>query len=484
MRNCQRSNLMRHLKLQAAAAEDEELPAAEDDPPDEAEEAVAAKNGQLPTVEPHEAEEAAAAEDDPPDEAEEAAAVKDGELPTVESDEAQEAAAAGDDALPEGEDKQADAVAAAEERTMAKTPEAEKAAAAQDEALRTGEGTIEEDAVAKQVVELPPGGADDALRKLCEEEAKLAEEAAKLQLAREVLETQKAAQDAEQKTSPLQNEVAEDEAEEQDEQSLSLEAGPSKQQRPRSSRAGSPALRAASAASTPRTSRNELVGKPVMQHPLEMPTPARASSSTSRPGSSAAPKEPELPPSSSRSRPPSASRVRQGSQPPAPNASALPQQAVPLGADPLGALAKASSRQNSPAPRASAKKEKALPSISAPSSASELRKRTQSSSQPPPRETHSAEPISRRSDSLDPVRPQRGGRGSQKGSAEPNPASTMPRTPPKAGWSEAEGDVGLASQMRQRAEQIAMGQSMGAKDREDSLLRMLDNRQGRNRGVL
>ena len=62
-------------------------------------------------------------------------------------------------------------------------------------------------------------------------------------------------------------------------------------------------------------------------------------------------------------------------------------------------------------------------------------------------------------------------------------ASAPPKSP-KAGWS-ADGDGdGLAGKVRQRADQIAMGQSMGAKDREDSLLRMLDNRQGRNRGVL
>jgi len=62
--------------------------------------------------------------------------------------------------------------------------------------------------------------------------------------------------------------------------------------------------------------------------------------------------------------------------------------------------------------------------------------------------------------------------------------SLPPRTPPKAGWQAEEEDTHLASKVRQRAEQVAMGQSMGAKDREDSLLRMLDNRQGRNRGVL
>jgi len=243
-----------------------------------------------------------------------------------------------------------------------------------------------------------------------------------------------------------------------------------------SSRAGSPALRAASvlANMTPRTAEaaaNKLCGEKVAQHPLEpTPTPARASSSKSRPPAldvsedAPRPSSRGLPPSAgAKSRAASATGSSRSEKEKAAAGSRPPEESVPLGNDPLGAL-KAS--------------KKARPHSKAPASAGELRasQRAQSS-QHTPRATHSAEPAARRKDSMEP--PQQPLRSLSRNDSLP------PRTPPKAGWhAEESEDVMLASKVRQRAEQIAMGQSMGAKDREDSLLRMLDNRQGRNRGVL
>jgi len=222
--------------------------------------------------------------------------------------------------------------------------------------------------------------------------------------------------------------------------------------------------------------------------------PARPSS---RPASPAA--SPALPPVRPSSRPPSPS-LKHPSRPasPAPQPARPPsrplsqpsrpcsrsdsqsaQQKIPLGADPLGALAV--SRQQTPAAinlAPGAAKASPLPPPRAPASADAGCRPRAQSSQPTPRTTQSAEPAPRRrhsSHSTGPKVPR----------AARDPQSSPP-PPPTPGW-EGRGDEAssaLTQTMRRRAEKMEADQKSSAKEREDSLLKMLDNRQGRQRGVL
>lgn len=198
----------------------------------------------------------------------------------------------------------------------------------------------------------------------------------------------------------------------------------------------------------------------------------------SRPGS----RPSSRPPSQSSSRPGSRSEKRLSSQP------------VPLGSDPLGALA--ASRQQTPkgdaalATPAGAAIDASLPPclapVRAPSSASDTLDRQRAhSSQPPVRATQSAEGM-RRAGSME--APQR--RGSWDGSGQKVSRSGIESMssppPPAAGWASGEDLSSSMSQtMRRRAEKVAADQQANTKEREDSLLRMLDNRQQqRQRAVL
>jgi len=186
------------------------------------------------------------------------------------------------------------------------------------------------------------------------------------------------------------------------------------------------------------------------------------------------------PPAKPLSRQPSRPPSRPSSRPPAAGV-VLQQQPVPLGADPLGALA--ASRQ--PAPPDEAGKVP-LPKASPPLSAGPIVGKRSKSSQPTPRTSHSAEPAVRRSGSVEPLHPLRAGlRGPPKA---PPKALDAPLQLPRAGWSGLSGDAGapagVVDKTRRRAAQVAAGQSANAKDREDSLLRMLDNRQQRARAVV
>jgi len=242
----------------------------------------------------------------------------------------------------------------------------------------------------------------------------------------------------------------------------------------------------------------------VISHPLSRPA-AEVGGSSSRPASSdlrgqaseelSAPRPPSRPLSQPSSQPgPPASRLpappsrlpapsrrestsRSSSRPP----SQPPPQQVPLGADPLGALAAA--RQ--PAAEKQGKRGDAPPNSAGPSHG----KRSQSSE--PLRTAHSAEPAVNRS--MEPLQVPKhlrahGGRSQsqlQRGSQPAmmagvrHSASPAPVLPPQPGWAAPGEDAALSLTltMRQRAEKVAADQRASAKDREDSLLRMLENRQ-------
>lgn len=206
-----------------------------------------------------------------------------------------------------------------------------------------------------------------------------------------------------------------------------------------------------------------------------------------------------LPVSRPSSRPPAAAS-RSSSRPGSRSESGIPSKLVPLGADPLGALAV--SRQQTPtngapgppvAPRASPLPPRGeVPRPSPPASAdAAVRKRSQSSQPAPPRSTQSAEPTLRRAGSLEAPARRHSSRSGSHGSRpkvvrDPlaGPISSPP--PASAGWTGAGDDFSssMSMTMRRRAEKVAADQSATAKDREDSLLRMLDNRQTRQRAVM
>jgi len=205
-----------------------------------------------------------------------------------------------------------------------------------------------------------------------------------------------------------------------------------------------------------------------------------------------------LPASRPSSRPPAAAS-RSSSRPGSRSESGIPSKLVPLGADPLGALAV--SRQQTPtngaqvtpvAPRASPLPPRGeAPRPSPPQSADVANRKRSQSSQPTPRSTQSAEPTLRRAGSLEAPARRHSTRSGSHGSrpkAQRDPLAGPQSSPPPvvAGFAGAGDDFSssMSGTMRRRAEKVAADQNATAKDREDSLLRMLDNRQTRQRAVM
>lgn len=189
---------------------------------------------------------------------------------------------------------------------------------------------------------------------------------------------------------------------------------------------------------------------------------------------------PQSRPSSRPSSRPPASRPGSRSE----NQSAPQGVPVALGADPLGAMA--ASRRQTPRegapPKAAVLPPCQLP-VRASSSADAPHRQRAHSSQPSARETQSAEPSLRRSGSVEIPKRHSTRHSSERSGTRSDPQSSPP--PPSSGWTGAGDDLSssLSFTMRRRAEKVAADQNANAKDREDSLLRMLDNRT-RQRGVL
>eukprot|EP00747_Dinoflagellata_sp_TGD_P146301 gnl/TRDRNA2_/TRDRNA2_176678_c3_seq5.p1 gnl/TRDRNA2_/TRDRNA2_176678_c3~~gnl/TRDRNA2_/TRDRNA2_176678_c3_seq5.p1 ORF type:complete len:2107 (+),score=520.22 gnl/TRDRNA2_/TRDRNA2_176678_c3_seq5:39-6359(+) len=258
--------------------------------------------------------------------------------------------------------------------------------------------------------------------------------------------------------------------------------------------------------------------EPVADHPLGKPLAARPPSSSSStsvqrlPPSASAPtsRPPSAPLAADKaghSRPPSASPSQaplsaRSSRPPScgapPSCRNLDLKAlaepVPLGRDPLGALA-SSRRQKSGDDlegNRESRKDRNAPASACDRAYEKHGKRSQSS-QPTPRATHSAEPAKRRAGSLEPAPPPALD-GLRQSLHDIPKALAAVSVPPKSGWSAMADEDGMMGTMRTRrrseedararADKVAADQRASNRDREDSLLRMLDSRQQGRRGVL
>mmetsp|Transcript_53077 Transcript_53077/g.84428 ORF Transcript_53077/g.84428 Transcript_53077/m.84428 type:complete len:1823 (+) Transcript_53077:55-5523(+) len=187
---------------------------------------------------------------------------------------------------------------------------------------------------------------------------------------------------------------------------------------------------------------------------------------------------PTAPSSRPPSRPPASSRPTSRSSRPLSRqqSESIATQAIPLGSDPLGALVV--QRQQAEAPQQHREH---------PSSADDIHKKRSQSSQPPrERVSQSADTATRRSGSLDQRRDSRKSTGPKAPLA---PLTTSSRVtssppPPAPGWTSAGDEMfqsSMTETMRRRADRVAADQQASAKDREDSLLKMLDKRQEQQR---